>query len=141
VFKDLSPLLASHSAVIAIVGATDNLEKYGAIIYRDLKARGYRTLAVNPYRAEVDEDPCYPDLTALPAKPDIIDFVVPPDIGLGVAKEALRLGLSNIWLQPGAESPELIELLTNSGVDFTHDSCIMVRSRQASHEHRPQVPR
>lgn len=130
---DLSPLLASKSSVIAIVGATDNLEKYGAIIYRDMKSRGYQVLPVNPYRTEVDEDPCFPDLSGLPTKPDIIDLVVPPSIGLLVAKEAVRLGYGNLWLQPGAESPELIGYLEEQGVDFTYDSCIMVQSRRALH--------
>lgn len=114
-----------------MVGATDNLEKFGAIIYRDLKSRGYRVLAVNPYRMEVDEDPCYPDLSALRTKPDIIDLVVPPEVGLSVAKEAVRLGYGNVWMQPGAESPELIEYLEGQALDFTYDSCIMVRSRHA----------
>lgn len=130
-FTDLTPILASTRSVIAVVGATDNLEKYGAIIYRDLKSRGYRVLAVNPYRTEVDEDPCYPDLSALPAKPDIIDLVVPPEVGLNVVKEAVRLGYGNIWMQPGAESPDLIEYLEGQPLDFTYDSCIMVRSRHA----------
>lgn len=128
---DLTPLLASNEAVIAVVGATDNLEKYGAIIYRDMKSRGYQMLAVNPYRTEVDEDRCYPDLSALPMKPDIIDLVVPSEIGLTVAKEAVRLSYGNLWIQPGAESPELIDYLVAQGVDFTFDSCIMVRSRFA----------
>lgn len=131
--KDLNSILSVSGSVIAVVGATDNLDKYGAIIYRDLKSRGYQVLAVNPYRVEVDEDRCYPDLSALPRKPDIIDLVVPPAIGLTVAKEAVRLGYGNLWLQPGAESPQLVSYLEEHGVDFTYDSCIMVHSRRVLH--------
>lgn len=129
--KDLTERLKEQSAVIAVVGATDHLEKYGAIIYRDLKARGYRVLAVNPNPDTVDDDPAYPSLRDLPEKPDIIDFVVPADIGLGVAKTAVAAGLNNIWLQPGAESRELISFLEESGLDYDHDSCIMVQARHA----------
>jgi predicted CoA-binding protein len=132
---DLTQLLSSTQRVIAVIGATDNLEKYGAIIYRDLKSRGYRVLGVNPFRNEVDEDRCYPDLSALPTKPDIIDLVVPSEIGINVAKEAVRLGFNNIWVQPGAESVELIEYLESQGIDYTYDDCIMVRSRQALAAH------
>ena len=32
---------------IAVVGATDDLSKYGARIYRDLKAKGYRVFYVD----------------------------------------------------------------------------------------------
>lgn len=129
--KDFTPLLASRSARIAIIGATDNLEKYGSIIYRDLKARGYQMLAVNPSRETVDDDPCYPSLRDLPARPDIIDFVVPAYVGLGVARTAASLALNNVWLQPGAESSELIEFLEGSGLDYDYDSCIMVSARHA----------
>ncbi|MGQ0847527.1 MAG: CoA-binding protein [Actinomycetota bacterium] len=128
---DFTSLLSSLTATIAVVGATDNLEKYGSIIYRDLKARGYRVWAVNPGRETVDDDPCYSSLHELPDKPVIIDFVVPASVGIGVARTAVRLGYGNIWLQPGAESLELIEYLEASGVDYEYDTCIMVKARHA----------
>ena len=131
--KDFTPLLSSRETRIAIIGATDNLEKYGSIIYRDLKSRGYRVLAVNPSRDSVDDDPCYPTLHDLPERPDIIDFVVPARIGLQVAATAATLSMNNLWLQPGAESAELIDYLEGSGLDYDYDSCIMVSARHALH--------
>jgi predicted CoA-binding protein len=129
--KDLTGLLSDRSAVVAVIGATDHLEKYGAIIYRDLKHRGYRVLAVNPNAETVDDDPAYPSLRDVPTTPDVIDFVVPPEVGLEVARTAVDLGLNNLWLQPGAESSELVEFLARSGVDYDYDTCIMVRVRYA----------
>ena len=52
--------------LVAIVGATDAPGKYGGIIYRDLKAKGYRVVGVNPGRTMVDGDVVYPDLASLP---------------------------------------------------------------------------
>lgn len=127
---DLAPLLASTGTVIAVVGATDTPGKYGGIIYRDLKTRGYRVLAVNPKRDLVDGDHSYPHLNALPSRPDIIDLVVPPPVGLQVAAEAVTLGYGNFWLQPGAESRELIAYLEKHDVPYLADACIMVSSRQ-----------
>jgi predicted CoA-binding protein len=127
---DLAPLLASTGTVIAVVGATDTPGKYGGIIYRDLKSRGYRVLAVNPKRGLVDGDHSYPRLVDLPSRPDIIDLVVPPAVGLQVVVEAVTLGYGNIWLQPGAESRELIAYLEKHDVPYLADACIMVSSRQ-----------
>ena len=56
--------------LIAIVGATDSPGKYGGIIYRDMKAKGYRVVGVNPGRSTVDGDKTYPTLADLPEKPD-----------------------------------------------------------------------
>lgn len=127
---DFTPLLANNDCVIALVGASEHPEKYGSIIYLDLKKRGYPLLAVNPHRTTVYGDPCYPNLAALPARPDIIDLVVPSNEGINVVEEAISLGLDNIWLQPGAESASLVERLEASGLDYDFDSCIMVSARR-----------
>lgn len=112
-----------------MVGATDSPGKYGGIIYRDLKRRGVKVLAVNPHRDRVDGDPVYPDLGSLPVEPDLVNMVVPSSEGLGVAREAKELGLERVWLQPGSESEELIDYLATEGFEWLADACIMVRLR------------
>lgn len=124
-------MLADTETRIAIVGATDNPAKYGSIIYRDLKRKGYRVLAVNPNRTEVDGDACFPSLANLADPPDIVDIVVPPRVAVTVVREALALDLDRIWLQPGTESPEALSILLEAGVDHIAHSCIMVESRRA----------
>ena len=62
----VSERLRLPDPLVAIVGATDARGKYGGIIYRDLKAKGYRVVGVNPGRESVDGDPVYPDLASLP---------------------------------------------------------------------------
>ena len=128
--SNLTQLLASTDIDIAVVGATDSPGKYGGIIYRDLKRLGYRVIAINPHRDQVHGDRCYPNLAALPERPDIIDIVVPAEIGLDVAREAVSLSYGNLWLQPGAEGPALVEFLADNKVPFIADNCIMVTSRQ-----------
>ncbi len=49
----ITALLYETDPVIAVVGATDNLNKYGAVIYRDLKAKGFTVYPGNPTRATV----------------------------------------------------------------------------------------
>lgn len=125
----LTPLLAHHTTRVAVVGASDNPDKYGSVIYRDLKRKGYRVFAVNPNRETVDGDPSYPNVAALPEPPDIVNLVVPARVGMEVVRQALELGYRRIWLQPGAESPQLLRLLQESDADYLADACIMVRSR------------
>ncbi len=125
----LTPLLTDHTTRVAVVGASDNPDKYGSVIYRDLKRKGYRVFAVNPNRETVDGDPSYPNLAALPEPPDIVNLVVPARVGMEVVRQALELGYRRIWLQPGAESPQLLRLLQESDADYLADACIMVRSR------------
>jgi uncharacterized protein len=127
----LDSLLDEPDTSIAVVGATDDPHKYGGIAYRQLKAMGYRVFAVNPGRTTVDGDHAYPDLAALPDAPTIVNFVVPAHIGTRVADEALALGYTKLWFQPGAESAPLTKRLIESGADVLTDACIMVRARWA----------
>lgn len=124
---DLTPKL-SDRGLIAVVGATDNPSKFGGRIYRDLKRKGYRVAAVNPGRSSVDGDAAYPDLASLPERPSIIDVVVPPRIGLEIARQASAIGLDSLWFQPGAESPQLKAFLDSSGLTYSFHVCIMVQA-------------
>ncbi|MPZ53640.1 MAG: CoA-binding protein [Acidimicrobiia bacterium] len=123
-------LLKDKQTSVAVVGATDSPGKYGGIIYRFLKKKGYVVWAVNPNTETVDGDPAQPHLEDLPSQPDIIDFVVPADVGKVVAEEVIELGWDNVWLQPGAESPDLIDVLRETGISTIHDDCIMVQVNQ-----------
>ncbi len=125
---DLTPLLVEPGASVAVIGATDHPTKYGGIIYRDLKRRGIRVLAVNPYRETVDGDPCWKTVLDLPETPSIADFVIPARRGLDVVDECEQAGIFNIWLQPGAESPELMEKLEAGPFSWLAHACIMVRA-------------
>ena len=121
--------LNGDDPLIAVVGATDNPAKYGAIIYRTLKRKGYRVVAVNPNRSTVDGDPAYPTLAELPVVPDIIDIVIPPQRALDVLEQAERLGMRTVWVQPGAESPAVVRHLQDNGFAYIVDACIMVAAR------------
>lgn len=125
----VSAVLNTSDPLIAIVGATDDEHKYGAIIYRDLKRKGYRVVPVNRRRQTVDGDPAYPTLADLPETPDIVNIVVPPEQTVAVLREADRLGLKTVWLQPGAESAATLAYLDEAGFDYLANACIMVMAR------------
>ena len=129
----ITDLLADPATSIAVVGANDDPAKYGSRIYRDLKAKGYTVYPVNPNRDTVDGDPAYPTIADLPEQPAIVNFVVPPRRTLRILHTASQLGLTTVWVQPGAASPDVVEYLEREGFDFIVDACIMVMSRAYSH--------
>lgn len=130
--KDLTPLLSEPGTSIAVVGATDHRGKYGGIIYRDMKSKGYPVFAVNPNRSTVDGDRCWPTVKDLPEKPTIVTLVVHAEDGLDVLEDCAEAGLRNVWVQPGASSPELIETLEQGDFEWLADACVMVRSRASA---------
>ncbi len=114
---------------VAVVGATDDPEKYGSVIYRDLKHKGFRVFPVNPNRPTVDGDRAYPSLADLPEPPTIVNIVVPETQTLHVLAKARELGFTNVWVQPGAGGSAVIDYLDEHGFTYLANACIMVRSR------------
>ncbi len=95
----------------AVIGANNDPDKFGNIIYKRLKSEGYTVYPVNPVYDSVEGDKCYPDLTSLPEKPEVLDMVVSPKRGKAFIEEAAKLGIKNIWLQPGTYDQELLKLI------------------------------
>jgi len=110
----------------AVVGATDNTEKYGNRILKNLTKRGYEVYPVNPNLADIEGVKCYPTLAAIPVKVEVVDFVVPPNITESILKECKKLGLGNIWLQPGSESEAAIAFCRENNFKVVHDTCVML---------------
>ncbi|KUH34530.1 CoA-binding protein [Thermococcus celericrescens] len=117
---------------IALVGASPNPSKYGNIILRDLVGKGYEVLPVNPKHEEIEGLRCYRSVRELPGDVDVIVFVVPPAVGLGIAKEAVEAGFKRLWFQPGAESDEIARLLDEKGVEYGFGKCIIAETTWTS---------
>jgi predicted CoA-binding protein len=114
--------------VWAVVGANEDPGKYGNMIFRKLLSRGYEVYPVNPKYESVEGRKCYPDLSSLPEKPEVIDMVVSPKRGRPIVEEAARLGIENIWLQPGTHDDELMELIESKGLTAVQ-ACVLVALR------------
>lgn len=128
-FDPVSEKLNLPDPLIAIVGATDAPHKYGSIIYRDLKAKGYRVVGINPVRDTVDGDRAYAKLADLPEPPDIVNFVVPPVRTLRLLDDAARIDDVAVWIQPGAADDAVRSRVDELGVPALIDACIMIRAR------------
>lgn len=127
--RDIAALLRDPDVTVAVVGATDDPAKYGSVIYRDLKRKGYDVWPVNRSRSMVDGDPTFGSLGDLPESPTIVNIVVPPKQARSVLEEAKELGFMNVWLQPGAEDPEVLRYVQEQGFTYLANACIMVQSR------------
>jgi len=115
--------------VWAVVGASRNPAKYGYKIVRDLSSAGYRVYPVNRKGGEVAGIPVYRSLRELPEKPEVVDIVVPPEVTEEVVKECKELGLTRIWMQPGAESEEAIRYCQENGLQVVYGVCAMLNKK------------
>jgi predicted CoA-binding protein len=77
----------------------------------------------------VEGDKAYPTLADLPVRPEVVDLVVPPSVTEQVVREAHELGLTRIWMQPGAESQAAIDYCLDHGLQVVYDACAMAHKQ------------
>lgn len=103
---------------VAILGASSDRSKYGNKSVRAHLARGYTVYPVNPKGGEVEGLPAYKSLAEVPpGKLDRISVYLPPAIGLKAIPDIIARGCDELWLNPGAESPELVAALEAAGIE------------------------
>lgn len=114
----------------AVVGASNDCAKYGHIIWRFLKDRGYNVYPVNPREKKICEDVCYPTIADLPEKPDVVSVIVPPKIAQQIVAQCGAEHIKYVWLQPGAESEEAVEIGRKAGICVITDACVLIEMRK-----------
>ncbi len=114
----------------AVVGASRRPQKYGSLVYRSLQAAGKTVYAVNPRAETIGDEPCYPSLTAVPGAVEVAVMIVPPAVTEAAVAECVRVGIRQVWMQPGAESDAAITACRDAGIAVVHGGpCIMVLLR------------
>lgn len=96
--------------VVAVIGASNNRRKYGNRAVRAFLREGYTVVPINPHEAEVEGLRAYRSVLDVPGPIDMASFYVPPEVGEQVIAEVARKQIPEVWLNPGSESDELIEL-------------------------------
>lgn len=103
---------------VAILGASRDRHKFGNKSVRAHYQQGYKVYPVNPHAEEIEGLRCYPNLAAVPVeKLDRISVYLPPEIGISLLPEIKARGAAEVWLNPGSESPELLSLADELGLE------------------------
>jgi hypothetical protein len=87
---------------------------------------GCTIIPVNPTVSEVDGQPAYADLRAIPkaAGVEIAALFVAPERTLPVVEQAAELGIRTVWFQPGAEYPPAEQRAREAGLEVFSGVCM-----------------
>jgi predicted CoA-binding protein len=94
--------------VVAVIGASSNRSKFGNRAVRAFRQQGYTVIPINPHEAEVEGLKTYASVLDVPGPVDMASLYVPPEVGEQLIGEIAQKGIAEVWLNPGAESDELI---------------------------------
>ncbi len=109
---------------IAVVGLSPNRERPSYRVESYLKSKGYRIIPVNPNATEILGEKCYPNLSSIPEKVEVVDIFrksedVPP-----IVDEAIRIGAKAIWMQEGIVNEEAARKAEEAGLLVVMDKCM-----------------
>ena len=94
--------------IVAVIGASNNRQKFGNRAVRAFTQQGYTVLPINPHVREVEGLTAYGSVLDVPGPIDMASFYVPPAIGEPVIEEVARKRIPEVWLNPGADSDALV---------------------------------
>jgi predicted CoA-binding protein len=111
---------------IAVVGISDKSERPSYQVAQFLQEKGYKIIPVNPMVAEVLGEKAYPDISAVPAEIqiDLVDVFRKSEEVMPIVEEAIKRGVSCIWLQEGVVNEEAAEMAKTAGLKVEMDKCI-----------------
>jgi uncharacterized protein len=119
--------------VVAIVGISADEGRASHHVGQYLKTKGYKIIPVNPAGKNVLVESCYPDLSAIPDKVDVVDTfrrdeVVPP-----IVDEAIKIGAKAVWMQESIINEQAANTALNAGLKVVIDRCMLKEHVRLQH--------
>ncbi|KAL3428492.1 CoA binding domain-containing protein [Phlyctema vagabunda] len=109
------------SKYFAVVGASTDPSKFGHKIFTWYTQHALPVTPINPTAAQIKAFGAWPDLEqkSFDTLPNIselpnpketgVSIITPPRVTIEVLKEAKKLGIQSVWLQPGTFNDEVIQ--------------------------------
>ena len=94
---------------VAVVGASNDRRKFGNKALRAFKQQGHTVIPINPNESEVEGMKTYPSVLDVPGPIDMATVYVQPDVAMRLLDEFERKGIPEVWINPGAETDEMID--------------------------------
>jgi len=103
--------------IVAILGASANRDKFGNKAVRAYASQGFTVYPVNPKGSSIEGLTSYPSIRDVPQRPHIVSVYLPPAIGIAALPDVAARGCDELWLNPGADTPEVIEAAEKLGLN------------------------
>ena len=110
---------------VAVLGASDDPERYSYKAVSRLLEAGHTVFPVHPKLKEVLGLSVHSSLKDLPETADTITVYVSPAVSSAIASDILGSGARRLIFNPGSENPELAAKARAAGI-HTVEACTLV---------------
>lgn len=102
---------------VVVLGASADRAKFSNKAVRAYTSKGWKVYPVNPKGGEVEGLQVLPSLDSVPVHPERVTVYLPPSAGILALPDIARLEPQELYINPGAESDELIAEARRLGLD------------------------
>lgn len=121
---------------IGLVGVSEKPEKFGNMIFRELKEKKYNVYQLHPNQNTLNNNPCYKTVAEVPEKLEGIIINAKSNKVIPIIKEFHEQGISNFWIQRGAHSDEAAQYCIDNGINAINGKCILMFAEPVSSVHK-----
>jgi predicted CoA-binding protein len=96
------------SKVVAVVGASSDRSKFGNKAVRAYLKQGFTVVPIHPRETEIEGLQAYRSVRDVPGHIDLASMYVSPSVGESILEDIAAKGVTEVWFNPGAESPAVV---------------------------------
>ena len=111
--------------MVAVIGASRNRRKFGNKAVRAFAHRGFDVIPINPRLGEIEGLEVYASVLDVPRQIDMATVYVQPSVGPLVMEQVATKGISEIWLNPGADDARVVARARELGLQPILDCSIV----------------
>jgi predicted CoA-binding protein len=111
---------------VAIIGASNDRQKYGNKALRSYASQGNEVFPVNPNEPEIEGLKAYSSISEVPGPIDRVLMYVPPRVGIGLLPAIKESNAAEVYLNPGSESDALLARAAELGLKTVQACAILV---------------
>ena len=114
---------------VVIIGASSRRNKFANKAVRAFTDAGYTVYAIHPKEQEVEGLTVYRDVADIPGSVAVANLYVSPAIGINLLEGFKDKGISTGYVNPGADSPELLDKGAELGLEMRAECSILAIGR------------
>ncbi len=122
-------ILTSYDT-ITVVGASAAAAKAAHSVPAHMQRHGWRIIPVNPHADQILGEQVYRVLSDVPEQVGLVDVFRPAEQAADIARQAVAVGATALWLQLGIVSAEARAIAEGAGLLYVEDRCLIIEQRR-----------
>ncbi|MHB0999778.1 MAG: CoA-binding protein [Armatimonadota bacterium] len=110
---------------VAIIGASDDPDRYAYKAFKLLQAHGHNPIPVNPTKDSIEGIKCYPSIKDISDPIDTVTLYVRPSVSSEMTDDIIAAEPRRVIMNPGTENDDLAKACEDIGIQVVF-ACTLV---------------